>query len=167
MRLLGIDPGTATTGYAVIEYAEDAPTIKQGISLIETSAVITPANMDMHSRLDILYRELNEISLKFSPDLMVIERLFFNTNVKTAMTVGQARGVSLLVAAHGSMNVVEYTALEAKKIVSGYGRSSKKEMQEAVRKYMGMKDIIKPDDASDAVAMVICHLHRLDNAQIT
>lgn len=165
MRLLGIDPGTATTGYAVVDYDFDSSSVKKGISLVTTSIVKTPAKMDMHSRLHLIYDGLHTISAEFTPEIMVIERLFFNTNVKTAMSVGQARGVSLLVAAHNGMKVVEYTALEAKKIVAGYGRANKKEMQEAVRKYMGMKEIIKPDDASDAVAMAICHLHKLENGQ--
>lgn len=166
MILLGIDPGTATTGYAIMELDDDLVADKSTIHTIvptvlhECAVVSTPAGIDMHDRLQTLYSDLLKISKQFNPDFMVIERLFFNTNAKTAMTVGQARGVALLVAAHSKMAVFEYTALEAKKVLTGYGRADKKEMQEAVRNYMGLKEVLKPDDANDAVAMVICHLHK-------
>lgn len=157
MIILGIDPGTATTGYALLQIEDSSTPIP---ILLESSTLKTPAKMDMHDRLHKIFNEMNLILDKYSPSIMVIERLFFNTNAKTAMTVGQARGVVLLAAASRGIAVEEYTALEAKKVITGYGRASKKEMQEAVRKYMRLREIVKSDDANDAVAMVICHLHK-------
>jgi crossover junction endodeoxyribonuclease RuvC len=157
MILLGIDPGTALTGYALVEL----PKRKNAkLSLVKSGVISTPAKTDMHLRLNLLYEGLNEIGKEYSPEIMVVERLFFNTNVKTALSVGQARGVVLLVAALQNMKVVEYTALQAKKVLAGYGRANKKEMQEAVRKHMSLKEIIKPDDANDAVAMAICYYQK-------
>jgi crossover junction endodeoxyribonuclease RuvC len=108
----------------------------------------------------MLYDMLNKKVDEFKPEMIVIERIFFNTNTKTAIAVGQARGVLLLIAAQKKLKVHEYTALQAKLVVSGYGRSKKKEMQEAVRVYFDLEKIIKPDDASDAVAMALCHIHK-------
>lgn len=149
--ILGIDPGTASMGYGVIKIQKNRPVLKDHGVVRTTNAI------DMHKRLDVLYTNLDDVAKQFKPDLVVVERLFFNTNVKTAMTVGQARGIVLLVAAHNNVNVVEYTALQAKKVLADYGRADKKQMQEAVRKTLGMSQIIKSDDANDAVAMALCH----------
>ncbi len=164
MIILGIDPGTATTGYAVLQAdvsSELAPV------LLDTNTLKTPPEMDMHTRLHKLYNDLNTLIVRYSPKIMVIERLFFNTNARTAMTVGQARGVVLLAAASNNLEVKEYTALEAKKVVTGYGRASKKEMQEAVRKIMQLKEIVRSDDANDALAIVICHMHKTASFSFT
>jgi crossover junction endodeoxyribonuclease RuvC len=150
MLILGIDPGTARTGYAVLE-------LKKTPRLIATDVITTPAGVDMHKRLKILYRELNEIVDKYSPDTMVVERLFFNTNVKTAISVGQSRGISLLVAANKDLNLFEYTALQAKLAITGYGRSDKKEVQEGVKKFLKLDGVVKSDDANDAVAIALCY----------
>ena len=150
--LLGIDPGTASTGYAVVSV------VKGKSSLIEASVISTSAADLMHYRLVFLYKRLHEVCKKYSPQVMVVERLFFNTNVKTAITVGQARGISLLVAGDRKMEVAEYTALQAKQLLTGYGRASKKQVQEAVKDNMGLLKIVKPDDANDAVAMALCHI---------
>ena len=154
MIVIGIDPGTAKTGYAIIEIinGKEIPLIR------EVDCITTPAGDDMHKRLKQIFDELHDIADRHSPDCMVVERLFFNTNAKTAMSVGQARGIPLLIAARKDMEVFEYTALEAKAVITGYGRASKKEMQEAVKEYMGLSEIIKPDDANDALAMAICFL---------
>jgi crossover junction endodeoxyribonuclease RuvC len=154
MRILGIDPGTATTGYAVIEMEGLTPVLK------EASAFLTPADLELSDRLLMLYDMLNRKIDELEPETIVIERIFFNTNTKTAIAVGQARGVLLLIAAQKKLKVHEYTALQAKLVVSGYGRSKKKEMQEAVKNYFNLEKIIKPDDASDAVAMALCHIHK-------
>lgn len=151
MIILGIDPGTARMGYSVLSYHKTKP------ALIERSVIVTPAEMEMPLRLKKIFEELNLIVKKHSPDVMVIEKLFFNTNAKTAMTVGQARGVSMLVAANHKMEVFEYTALEAKKELTGYGRADKKDMQKSVMGYLKLKEIIKSDDANDAVAIVLCY----------
>ncbi len=156
MIILGIDPGTALTGYALLEKKKS----KKKPELIEVDCIRTKAGIDMHIRLKQLHDELGEVAKKHKPDLMVVEKLFFNTNAKTAMSVGQARGVPLLVAANQKMQVYEYTALQAKKVLTGYGRASKKEMQEAVKEYMGLDEIVKPDDANDAIAMVLCFINK-------
>ena len=156
MIILGIDPGTARMGYSVINLVENkAP------NLIDYSVIQTPPETEMHKRLKMLFKELDSVAKKHSPNIMVIEKLFFNTNAKTAINVGQARGISLLVAANRKMNVFEYTALEAKLILTGYGRSDKKVVQEAVRKLLKLKEIIKSDDANDAVAISLCHILKI------
>jgi crossover junction endodeoxyribonuclease RuvC len=158
MIFLGIDPGTAAMGYAIVEQSTNSK-----LKLLKADIIATPSTDDMPHRLALLFDALNLITKEFAPKCMVIEKLFFNTNVKTAMTVGQARGVALLVASKKRMSVHEYTALEAKKILTGYGRADKKEMQSAVRKFMGLETIVKIDDANDAVAMVLCHIHKNNN----
>lgn len=151
MIIMGIDPGTASMGYGIITIDQERPVLK------EHGVVITKPRLTMPQRLGVLYEHLDDVTRKFKPDLIVIEKLFFNTNSKTAMSVGQARGVSMLVAAHNNIEVVEYTALQAKKILSGYGRADKKEMQKVVKEILGISTIIKPDDANDGVAMALCH----------
>ena len=155
MRMMGIDPGTATTGYSIVDVSGT-----NNISLVETSVILTSAAELMHNRLNMLYQGLSKIAKRMNPDVMIVEKLFFNTNIKTAITVGQARGISLLVASEYDMDVFEYTALEAKKYVTGYGRASKQEIQEAVKVLMKLPEIVKPDDACDAVAIVLCHLSK-------
>ncbi|MEN9389385.1 MAG: hypothetical protein RLY61_469 [Candidatus Parcubacteria bacterium] len=154
MIYLGIDPGTATTGFAIVELKTASPVLH------EAGVILTKPDVLMHDRLSLLFDSLKDITKKYSPKTMVIEKLFFNTNTKTAMTVGQARGVALLVASQGKMTVCEYTALEAKKAITGYGRADKKEMQKAVMDFMELDHYVKVDDANDAVAMVICHLKK-------
>lgn len=155
MLILGIDPGTALTGYAVVDAV-----VGKKPTLLASSVIKTPKELDMHKRLRMLYRGLKEVIVEHSPEIMVVERLFFNTNAKTAINVGQARGVVLLLAADKNMHVFEHTALEAKMTLTGYGRASKKEVQEAVRDFFDLETIIKPDDASDAVAMILCFLSK-------
>lgn len=158
MILIGIDPGTARMGCAIIDFKNDGVT-----SLVASEVITTSSELEMPSRLKILYNRLAEIISLHKPDSMVIERLFFNTNAKTAINVGQARGISMLAAAHNDLNVFEYTALEAKLVLTGYGRSDKKVMQEAVKDILGLDNIIKSDDANDAVAMALCHLKKLSS----
>lgn len=160
MIIIGIDPGTATTGYSIIKMEDEKPI------LIEASAFLTPSDMDPQNRLLMLHGLLNKKIDEFNPERIVIEKIFFNTNVKTALAVGQARGVMLLTAAQRNIQVFEYTALQAKLVVTGYGRSKKKDIQESVKKYFNLEKIIKPDDASDAVAISLCHIHKeiLNNA---
>ncbi len=151
MIILGIDPGTASMGYGIIKVEKDGPVLK-GHGVIKTSA-----DALMQKRLEVLYSNLIDISKEYKPNIMSIERLFFNTNAKTAMTVGQARGVAMLAAAHSGLEIVEYTALQAKMELTGYGRADKKQMQEAVKKIIGLSVPIKSDDANDGVAMALCH----------
>lgn len=151
MIVLGIDPGTASMGWGIIKMTKERPILK-GHGVVRTHP-----DQDMHKRLGVLYSNLDDIAKQYKPEMIVIERLFFNTNAKTAISVGQARGVSMLVAAHNRAQVVEFTALQAKKYLAGYGRADKKEMQEAVKKMLGVSQIIKPDDANDGVAMALCY----------
>jgi crossover junction endodeoxyribonuclease RuvC len=154
MIIIGIDPGTATTGYSIIKMEEGKPI------LLEASAFLTPSDAELQDRLLMLHGMLNKKIDEFNPERIVIEKIFFNTNAKTAIAVGQARGVLLLIAAQRKLQVYEYTALQAKLVVTGYGRSKKKDIQEAVKKYFNLEKIIKPDDASDAVAISLCHIHK-------
>ena len=151
MIVLGIDPGTASMGYGVLKLTKKKPVLK------DHGVIRIHPDLEMHKRLDVLYTNLDDIAKKYNPEVIVIERLFFNTNTKTAMSVGQARGISMLVAAHNNVPIVEYTALQAKRALSGYGRSDKKEMQEAVKEVLGISKVIKPDDANDGVAMALCY----------
>ena len=155
MIILGIDPGTARMGYGLIEVSG-----KKKVSLITCDVLITHPDLDQHHRLKFLYNELLRLIKEFSPKTMVVEKLFFNTNVRTAMTVGQARGITLLAASTKKMDLFEYTALEAKMALTGYGRSDKKQMQEAVKEYFNLPQIVKSDDANDAVAMALCYLKK-------
>lgn len=157
MIIIGIDPGTAKMGYGIIE----ADNKGKKISLIESDVLITHPDLEPENRLKFLYNSLSDILVKFKPDVMVIEKLFFNTNAKTAIAVGQARGISMLSAAKKKITVSEYTALEAKLALTGYGRSDKKVMQEAVKKTFKLKDKIKSDDANDAVAMALCYVKKV------
>jgi crossover junction endodeoxyribonuclease RuvC len=154
MKILGIDPGTARLGYAFVDVCIKGKRVK--VKLLKADTLITKPDLEQHKRLKFLYKSLQALIKEFSPDTMVIEKLFFNTNAKTAINVGQARGISLLAAADKNMNVFEYTALEAKFVLTGYGRSDKKQMQEAVKDILKLESIVKSDDANDAVAMALC-----------
>lgn len=159
MIILGIDPGTAKTGYAFVK-TSSSRSAKAVPKILACDVITTGKDLEMPRRLHYIHLQLSSLCRKYKPDLMVVERLFFNTNVKTAMTVGQARGVALLVGAEYCTDVFEYTALQAKFVLTGYGRAEKSAMQEAVKKYLGLLDAIKPDDANDAVAMALCHLSK-------
>ena len=156
MIILGIDPGTADTGFGVIRW--------QGkkAECLDYGSIRTKAGHPMSGRLEKLYLELTPIFKKHQPQLIAIERLFFNTNAKTAMSVGQARGVVLLLAGQHKVPVVEYTALQAKLALTGYGRAEKKVMQKRVGEILAIKEKIRPDDAADGLAMALCHLVKQD-----
>ncbi|MBI3887783.1 crossover junction endodeoxyribonuclease RuvC [Candidatus Microgenomates bacterium] len=152
MLILGIDPGTARLGYGLIE------TDKSTIKYITAGCLETKMETPMHERLLFLYAEMNKIFEKHKPDDLTVESLFFGINAKTAIAVGQARGVILLAAANNKVaTVVEYQGLSVKFAVTGFGRSKKKEIQEGVRKILNMKEIVKPDDAADGLAIAITH----------
>ncbi len=159
MIILGIDPGTATTGYGIIK------TASKKVSLVDFGCVKTAAGEEMPKRLLKLRKELKKLIKEFEPKIMVIERLFFNTNAKTAMTVGQARGVVMLVGAEHKLPVLEYTALQAKKELTGYGRADKVEVEKAVKRCLNIRRKIKPDDAADALAIAICHVKKESKCQ--
>ncbi len=153
MILLGIDPGTATTGYGIIDTTNPRKLVS-----IEYGQIKTETEQVMPVRLQKMYNSVIDLIKRHKPDAMVIERLFFNTNVNSAINVGQARGVYMLAAGQHKLPVFEYTALEAKMALTGHGRSDKKVVRSMVAELLGIKTQIKPIDASDALAMALCHV---------
>lgn len=150
MKILGIDPGTATTGFGVIEK------IKGKFNTIDYGVISTPKDLPMSNRLLIVFNDLEELIAKHQPDTIAVEQLFFAKNVTTAISVGQARGVVLLAAQKADLSLKEFTPLQVKQSVTGYGQASKKQVQLMVQKILKLKDIPKPDDAADALAIAIC-----------
>ena len=153
MRIIGIDPGYAIVGYGVLEYENNK------FKVIDYGAVLTTPKNTMPERLKIVYDSLYSIFSKYKPDAIAFEELFFNQNVKTAIAVGQARGVSILAAQNLGISVFEYTPLQVKQAVVGYGRADKKQVQQMVKTVLSLKSIPKPDDTADALAVAICHGH--------
>jgi len=152
--ILGIDPGTATTGFGLIteDAAGEARLLRYGV-------IQTPAGDPMPQRLRTIHQQVGALIAANSPDAVAIEELFFKRNVTTAITVGQARGVVLLAAAEAGAPVFEYKPAEVKQALVGYGSADKAQIQEMVRIMLGLAEIPRPDDAADAVAVAICHLH--------
>lgn len=153
MLVLGIDPGTATTGFGLVRETV------QGLEVVDFGAILTPAGLPQSERLLLLYEELRKIMLLHRPESAAVEKLFFSRNVTTAITVGQARGVVLLSLAQSGLSVGEYTPMEIKQAVAGYGGADKNQVQQMVRALLNLKKVPKPDDAADALAIAICHLH--------
>ncbi|HSH36429.1 crossover junction endodeoxyribonuclease RuvC [Schnuerera sp.] len=151
MIILGIDPGLAIVGYGVVEY------IGNRYGVLDYGVIRTDSKTSFPERLKIIYDELSILIEKYNPDDFAIEELFFNKNVKTAIQVGQARGVEILSAINKGLEVYEYTPLQIKQAVAGYGRADKKQVQEMVKLLLNLKKIPKPDDAADALAVAICH----------
>lgn len=151
MRIIGIDPGTGILGFGVIE-AEG-----QKMQLVDAGVIRTPVKEDDAVRLETIYHELTDIIVATKPEVMSVERLFFARNVTTAMTVSQARGVVLLCARLSGLKIFEYTPLQIKQAITGYGKADKKQVQEMVRVLLKLKDIPKPDDAADALAAALTH----------
>ena len=151
---LGIDPGIATTGYGLVRLHPDTSleTVKYGI-------ISTPAKTPIHERLAMLYEEMQTLISTHHPDTCAVEKLFFQRNVSTAIAVGQARGVVLLSIAQAGLVMEEYTPNEIKQAVAGYGSAGKRQVQEMVRTLLVLPEIPKPDDAADALAVAITHLH--------
>lgn len=153
MKILGIDPGYAIVGYGVLEY--DGYKFRP----LGYGAVTTEAGADFSLRLTDIYNDMNTVLDSFMPDAMSIEKLFFNTNQKTGIDVAQARGVIVLSAARRGIPVFEYTPLQVKQSVVGYGRAEKKQVMEMTRTILGLASVPKPDDTADALALAICHGH--------
>lgn len=153
MIILGLDPGTATTGYGVIRYHRH---VVQGICF---GTIKTTPDFPMSRRLNIIFDELGEIIERFRPDEVAIEKLFFGRNTTTAITVGQARGVLMLQAERNHLPIGEYTPMEVKQALVGYGHAEKKQVQHMVAQVLKLNDIPRPDDAADALAIAICHAH--------
>lgn len=153
MIVLGIDPGYAIVGYGVVEYHNNH------FRVLDFGAITTEAHTPFNERLERIYDCACAIIARYNPEALAIEKLFFNTNQKTAIDVAQARGALVLAAQKAKMPIFEYTPLQVKQSVVGYGRAEKKQVQEMTRLMLNLEKIPKPDDAADALAMAICHCH--------
>ena len=153
MIIIGIDPGYAIVGIGAVEYRGNK------FRTLEYGAITTPAGMDTVDRLKKIYDEMTMYLDKYSPDAVAIEELFFNSNQKTAINVAQARGVLLVAVRNRNIPIFEYTPLQVKQSVTGYGRADKGQIQQMVKMLLGLNAIPKPDDAADALAIAICHAH--------
>ena len=153
MIIIGIDPGYAIVGIGAVEYRGNR------FRTLEYGAITTPAGMNTVDRLKKIYDEMNMYLDKYSPDAVAIEELFFNSNQKTAINVAQARGVLLVAVRNRNIPIFEYTPLQVKQSVTGYGRADKGQIQQMVKMLLGLNVIPKPDDAADALAIAICHAH--------
>ncbi len=153
MLVLGIDPGTAITGYGLVREDEE------GLALVGCGVITTPADQPLPQRLQAIYHGLTAIIGQHQPDQVAVEELFFSRNVRTALSVGQARGVVLLAAAEAGLPLHEYKPLEVKQTVAGYGGADKRQVQEMVRMLLNLEQVPEPDDAADAVAVAVCHIH--------
>ncbi len=153
MIILGIDPGIAIVGWGVIEFSGNK------MKPLAYGAITTPAHTPITQRLKTIYDELSIIIDKYKPEAMAVEELFFNTNVKTAITVAHARGIVLLCASQKGIPDFEYTPLQVKQALTGYGRADKAQIQNMVKIMLGINAVPKPDDTADALAIAICHAH--------
>ncbi len=154
MLVIGIDPGTATTGYGLVRSEDDG-----SLTVVDYGVILTPANAAMPERLMELHRRLTEILLLHRPDSGAVEKLFFARNVTNAISVGQARGVILLTLAENHTPIAEYTPMEIKQAVAGYGGAEKNQVQQMVQALLSLPELPRPDDAADALAVAICHAH--------
>lgn len=153
MRILGIDPGYAIVGYGIVDYSCCR------FSVVSYGAITTKADIPFPQRLKSIYDDMNYLINKFKPDDLAIEKLFFNTNTTTAIDVAQARGAILLSAQNGGLNINEYTPLQVKQSVTGYGRAEKHQVMEMTKSLLALKSVPKPDDTADALALAVCHAH--------
>ena len=167
MRILGLDPGIVTVGFGIVD------TEKNRQRLVACGVITTPAHTPLTQRLDQIYTDLEELIRTYQPEVMSVEELFFNTNITTGISVAQGRGVILLCAFRSGLRIYEYTPLQVKQAVVGYGRAEKKQVMDMVRRILGLSAPPKPDDAADAVALALCHarsstsLLNLEGAQDT
>ena len=153
MRILGIDPGYAIVGFGVEDYSG------MNFAPVEYGAILTEAHTDFSQRLKCIADDMDYILEKFEPDCLSIEKLFFTNNQKTAIDVAQARGVIVLSAVRHGISIYEYTPLQVKQAVVGYGKAEKKQVMDMTRRILKLEQIPKPDDAADALALAICHGH--------
>lgn len=153
MRILGIDPGYATVGFGIVDY--------QGMRFqtVTYGAIFTEAHTDFSARLAQIYEDMNFLLDKYRPQYLAVEKLFFNTNKTTGIMVAEARGVILLACAQHQTEAFEYTPLQVKSAVVGYGRAEKRQVMDMTRRILHLSEIPKPDDAADALALAICHGH--------
>jgi crossover junction endodeoxyribonuclease RuvC len=153
MIILGIDPGTITMGYGVIQVGDDET------SLVECNALASPGRSPIGERLSYMYHRLLEIMARYQPDAVAIEQPFVAKNVKSALAVGRAQAVAILAAADKGIPTYEYSPAQVKQTVTNYGASSKEQVQEMVRLQLGLAEAPQPSDAADALAVALCHLH--------
>ena len=151
MKIMGIDPGIATIGFGILDYDNNL------FELEKCGVITTPAHTSLSSRLNRIYMDLTELLQLFHPDAVSIEELFFTNNITTGIPVAHGRGVILLACEHAQVPVFEYTPLQVKQSVTGYGRADKKQVMDMVRRICSLKSVPRPDDAADAVALAICH----------
>lgn len=168
MIIFGIDPGTATTGYGIVKSVKSKSEVK--VELVEYGCIVTSKETSMPLRLYSIQKDLKRLLGQFKPDCVIVEQLFFGVNSRTAMTVGQARGVVLATAASYRLPIFEYQGLHVKSVLTGNGRADKKEIQKVVMKYLGKRKLKKPvngyiDDAADALAVAICHVLKTQDAK--
>jgi len=154
MLAIGIDPGTAITGYGLVRELADG-----SLEMVDYGVIQTSAGQAMPDRLVLLYQELKQIILLHEPQSGAVEKLFFARNVRTALSVGQARGIALLALAESGVSIAEYSPNEIKQAVAGYGGAEKMQVQMMVQALLDLEQIPQPDDAADALAVAICHLH--------
>lgn len=153
MRILGIDPGYAIVGYGVVDHNNFS------FQTISYGAVTTSADEPFPDRLISIYNDITHLIKKYKPDCMAIERLYFNTNTTTAIDVAQARGVIVLAAAQNGLKIGEYTPLQVKQSITGYGRAEKHQVMEMIKSILKLEEVPKPDDTADALALAVCHGH--------
>ena len=158
---LGIDPGIATTGYGLVRLTQDGELVAVSFGIIST-----PKDSSPPARLEILFAQLNVLLKKHKPDTAAVEKLFFQSNVKTALSVGQARGVIMLCLQKAGIEPFEYTPNEVKQAVAGYGGADKRQVQDMVRALLQLDSIPKPDDAADALAIALCAGHYFGKHQL-
>lgn len=158
MRIIGIDPGYAIVGYGILDYD------KSRFGIVNYGAITTDAGTPFDKRLTEIYDDMCRLLDMFKPDVMSIERLYFTTNKTTGIDVAQARGVIMLAASQRGITIREYTPLQVKQAVVGYGKAEKHQVQEMVKNILRLKEIPKPDDTADAVALAICHGHSGESA---
>lgn len=151
MRILGIDPGIATVGFAILDFE------KNQYKLLQCGVISTPAHTSLSSRLAQIYTDMQQLIDIYKPDAVSVEELFFNTNITTGIAVAHGRGVILLACENAGIKIFEYTPLQVKQSVVGYGRAEKKQVMDMVKRICCLKTVPKPDDAADAVALAICH----------
>ena len=153
MLVLGIDPGTAITGYGLVKGEGD------DLTLVAYGTITTSSDWPLPERLQRIYQELTALIEDQQPTAAAVEELFFSKNVRTALSVGQARGVALLAAANAGLPIHEYTPLQVKQAIAGYGRATKDQVQQMVKMLLALDCVPQPDDAADAIAVAICHIH--------
>jgi len=149
--IMGIDPGTTTTGYGLIK------SFNNKVEALTWGSIVTSADEPFPARLNLIYTQSSCIMKLYQPDWIAVEELFFSKNTRSALAVGHARGVLLLAAAQAGINVLEYTPLKVKQAVAGYGRAAKDHVQSMVKLLLGLKELPHPDDAADALAVALCH----------